>query len=157
MVTGNYTGYTAQASPTLGVDLPLTKLSGAAIAISQPGAIFFDSTYPRRGWNNIFWIVRFSAYTPVGILTPYENYAIDQKLDDGLPNTGTMRVAHSVNDFGPFMEITGPGVGGGVSNPFGASGTDVCALSDTTPLIYNVGNTSGVDTTLCALEIKAGF
>lgn len=82
------------------------------------------------------------------VLVPADAYAIDVKIDDGLPLRGIALAAGDV----PAV-IYGPG--DAVS---GSGGTDVCINVDSPGNeTYNIINTNRVASNMCSLLIRAGF
>lgn len=78
--------------------------------------------------------------TPV--LKTQDSYAIDAKIDDGYPQTGTVRAYKGrINGsfYAPLM---------------GSAGSAVCVNTDATPYVYNVANISDY---YCGLVLQAPF
>lgn len=79
-------------------------------------------------------------------MTPRESFAIDSKIDDGLPTTGTVLSRDGMAD---SRWPPGPGA-------TGAASAGNCGNTDTTPTSYNVGATYG-DVYVCTISLKASF
>jgi hypothetical protein len=145
-----------------------TQGCNSVLAGGGPPNLFF--LHP----GHYYWL---SAYgdsdgSPPAIL-PAEAYAIDEKIDDGLPRSG--KVLASGNDsndgdcFGaggnadiwPVSDPTGAILGHADEGPAGAT-SNYCVTNATTPQ-YNVANTSRVDNTatgissLCTLTVDTNF
>ncbi len=83
-------------------------------------------------------------------ITPYEAYAIDLKIDDGLPMSGkalAQKNNTAWNWSSPWYPSRAPTQGAGGPN------ASFCVSTSTTPSSYNVQN----NVNLCTLQIRAGF
>ncbi len=86
MVEGSYTGVPSGGGQEIGVNVPTSKLSGSGWMIQGLGnysgnAIFFAAKY-----GNVLNVGPLTG----GSVTGQEAFMIDQKMDDGKPNTGRM-------------------------------------------------------------------
>jgi hypothetical protein len=152
-----------------GIGMPQAKIGHAGFWISYVGDTFFAESGNDIG--NSFWIVNdVSSLTDFtlsccyrGILTPYESYAIDVKMDDGLPNSG--KVLPSFPGYptsnAELQTIKNPAgyIMNGTPVMYGPKGatSNFCVANNVTPPIYNTENTSKNPGTLCILQIVAGF
>lgn len=94
-----------------------------------------------------------------GVYSPADTYAIDAKIDDGLPLRGNVRAF--VQPVTTSLPAYSYGFGGG-SSGYGPGGSNaaVCVRNDTTPPTYNVPYTGGLGAmwgALCGIVIKAAF
>jgi prepilin-type N-terminal cleavage/methylation domain-containing protein len=83
------------------------------------------------------------------ILIPVDAYAIDKKIDDGLPLSGIIFAAGDNNEdpCGP----TNPSVGaGGILS-------DTCVDISVSPNAYNLRNINRTSTNMCSMLIRTGF
>lgn len=165
LIESGYTGYTGQTNFQVGTDIPRTKLGKGGIYITTPWETVTETGMLGAFVGNYFWIadnIRVIAATwteATGVFTPFENYALDAKIDDGYPSTGimTLSVYQQSDDWRPIL----------TSNParpyvamiYGATGaaSNFCGANDVSPALYNVQNTSGNTNTLCIVSIKAVF
>jgi len=147
---------------TQSADGYVTALTQAAIAQYVPVAKLKNGNYiiaygmgsPTNGdlpkGLNYFEIENITSITGniVGTnnITPLEAFTMDQKVDDGLPTTGTV-LAVGNNAF--------PGVPGFVPPP-AAPAAGVCVSNATTPNSYNVTSAYS-DTFACSLAFVGGF
>jgi len=76
-------------------------------------------------------------------MTPQQAYAIDSKLDDGYPGTGTVTSTYF------NVDPPGPGQSGG-------AGAGNCAHNDVAPTIYNLG-LPYANTLTCSISIRVNF
>lgn len=80
-------------------------------------------------------------------------YALDRKIDDGYPTSGTMRAwgGGGGDNSGVLRALSGgfQGVGG--------AGTDYCADTSTSPTSYNVKTALRTSNSLCALTLRSSF
>ncbi len=89
------------------------------------------------------------------VLLPNDAYAIDSKMDDGLPRSGkvlsTGQVALGNNAFGDFPQFN-------VATDVGAAGaTSNYCVTNATPGQYNTYNVSHASGSVCTMTIQAGF
>jgi len=112
-----------EGSPTYSASIPALKFSAVSSDLHKQGGI---SVFPgvltlNSGANvfrnsHLFWIsseVGYpSASTNAGtnVLTVMDAYAIDKKLDDGMPWTGNVQAAGGTNNDGPTSPDVGPGL-----------------------------------------------
>lgn len=92
-----------------------------------------------------------------GAIPPADAFALDSKVDDGLPDSGIARAwGGGGGDNSSALRDLATGAGG----PFVGSGgpnTSFCANSDSTPTSYNVKSSLRDLNTLCVLTIKSSF
>jgi hypothetical protein len=145
------------ASPPLKIN-PISHTSG----FSSGWAIAADLAYAISGGGNTTlpshnWMTATDAVVPDTYPPSYkiEDIArIDEKLDDGLPLSGTIVAWNSfiANALPPFNRqyfvFTG--------NP-GGTNVAACVRSDTTPAQYNILYAGNSGLGLCGLIIRAGF
>lgn len=115
----------------------------------------FVSVYPQSG-RNYYAIAAFSGITAgaqtfsaagVQALSMLEASQIDDKIDDGMPQTGIVRAID-----GWVSANQGAQVDAGA-----AAGTGVCVSTDTTPPTYNVVNADTASELNCAINIRSSF
>jgi prepilin-type N-terminal cleavage/methylation domain-containing protein len=100
--------------------------------------------------NHYFWIT--GIYGSGGadasaVLIPADAFAIDKKVDDGLPYGGSINAAGD-NNFDPY----------GATNPAeAAAGGIACVSNSMSPMQYNVRNTSRNGDNMCSLLIRTTF
>lgn len=101
--------------------------------------------------TNYFWLTPVADFNTAsadafgGGLTPTDAYAIDSKVDDGMPNTGSTLATGNVLNSGGYMDIEGPSSGI-------TSGKCVVAFPITTGT-YNLSTSNGV-VPACGLLFK---
>jgi prepilin-type N-terminal cleavage/methylation domain-containing protein len=150
LIANNYP-YGAYLDPTApGLNYPSLALN-ERVGIWVSGPISGASA----GAPNQYWLLNADAVNSTyrGILNPLENYLIDSKIDDGMPDTGQSRAA----TWWSTVVLTA-----GSGDPSACAAGGNCCLVNSAPRVYNVTNTSGFDnyplgSTLCALRILAGF
>jgi prepilin-type N-terminal cleavage/methylation domain-containing protein len=159
LVSGQYAGYTDNGE----MDYPPSKL-GLEKNIGFWVGAQTDGSAELIPDTNGFWLIGQMEYYDVGNtmhvwggINPAQQYAIDNKVDDGLPFTGSVQLSWSdqMEEMNmpwdtatyPFVYAYGPG--GAASN--------YCAANDVTPPRYNIVNTSNNIRTLCILYFKGGF
>jgi prepilin-type N-terminal cleavage/methylation domain-containing protein len=83
------------------------------------------------------------------VMLPLEAYAIDNKLDDGLPLSGIAVAAGDANNdpYGPTDPIISS-----IGTP-----PDACVNSGSTPNRYNLGNSDRTENNLCSMLIRTSF
>lgn len=87
------------AAPTINTNIPGSKLRGAGYVLAN-GAFGFD-TYQHA----LILGAPVAVMTgPEPVLTPKQAYAIDKKLDDGMPETGIVRAKKSSKSSGVNAE-----------------------------------------------------
>jgi len=103
---------------------------------------YFDGVDMNKNYIEIYGSYAGSGFA----MTPLQAFAIDAKMDDGLPLAGRVQ---AVNENG------GPsGMWYGTRAPAsGAAGTDNCVSTSTTPNSYNTTN-KGI---LCGMRVEAQF
>jgi prepilin-type N-terminal cleavage/methylation domain-containing protein len=140
--------------------------SNAGFAPYLPQAKIGNSNYvavTSVNGNNYFQLINpissssdSTFYAQAG-LTVSQAYAIDQKMDDGLPQTGHVLATASVSYFGPgeSMNPGGWGVDGSFNLPsaFSASTPSATTCYDTTSGQYSVTQNNG-DGVNCALSLQ---
>lgn len=138
LIEGNTSAYTSPSFPiTLGSTplehyFPPAKLGKGNffIVYSVSGANYYEIT----GISNI----NAGVYTLFPGLSPSDTFAIDSKLDDGMPLTGVVRATGGASPNG--SATSGPG----------GPTASVCINSSLTPNQYNNSNTS----LLCRVRIR---
>ena len=103
------------------------------------------TTRPRAGAHFALLTPSPDAHDDGGLVAfpPWELYAIDAKVDDGLPSTGTAWVMGDfVSDIYQLQDPTS-----------GASGTAACVATGTTPATYNIAYTGAA----CAFAVQMAF
>ncbi|QOJ14826.1 MAG: prepilin-type N-terminal cleavage/methylation domain-containing protein [Planctomycetia bacterium] len=164
MSDGHYVGSTGQAAIRAGTEYPALRRSGAGLWASIPDLTFHDGVYEAQNRSNFLWIISaegvfYTGSNNQGALTPFENWMIDAKIDDGLPLSGGVTL--SAASFWFFTLLTEAAIDpfGASPAPFGAGGadSDVCGDTSASPPVYNVLNASHAAPTLCVLAIRAGF
>lgn len=93
MIEGSYTGSVGAVSEaTPGVNIPAGKLSQSGWNARNHDGLYGDAAAYYLTYNNflLFGAEGATAIANNPILTPSEAYAIDTKLDDGLPAYGTV-------------------------------------------------------------------
>lgn len=169
LIGGNYIGYDAAVAAgyaDVGTAFPATKLSSKVGIIPNANGSYLDA--PNAFWTQVgFVLPAGSARTgnPIDLLVPADNYRIDSKMDDGLPDSGKVRLA----DLSTGHAVTGSyGLArdDGSLLAYGAAGatSNYCATTDT-PAKYNIQNTTPyystatgtTMTTNCAIMILANF
>ncbi len=124
--------------PTFTMFAPYLHPSGGMLAFTHTGTTWLYvgmATYPTAPCN--FGIQAGLPYSANGVMTPQQAFAIDKKLDDGIPATGNIRATIRSNSNNNFIDGT-------IDNLVG-----VCVV-DATSLAYNVTNGSKD----CRLMIK---
>jgi len=149
---------------TAGTDTPKTKILPRASSIGgwtiQADAPF-DATlgggqFPAHSFVTGGAFAQ-ASLGDFGDYSPADIYAIDAKMDDGLPLTGTVRafVFLTTNYLGTggytFNTLSGSGVGAGGANSAN------CISNDVTPSQYNVLYNGKSTAGLCDAVIKAAF
>jgi hypothetical protein len=84
------------------------------------------------------------------VLSPADAFAIDSKVDDGIPLRGNAFAAGDANhndNFGP----TPPSIGAGGPN------SDTCVDNNYNPNTYNVRNPNRTTANLCSMIIRTSF
>jgi prepilin-type N-terminal cleavage/methylation domain-containing protein len=154
LIAGNYIGVDGSVAATT----CNTGLAGADMSTILPAAKIAGNSfhvYQGKGFN-YFQILK----TPTSIgtrgqlinsglgLSPLNAYAIDTKLDDGLPTSGQI--------ISTDTSLTGAGFPGpgAATDP---SVTQSCGNNTVTPIIYNVNGSTGGNKQLCTLQIRVGF
>jgi prepilin-type N-terminal cleavage/methylation domain-containing protein len=95
--------------------------------------------------------VTIGSHSNMGGFTPWTLYAIDSKLDDGLPLSGQVRIwqGMTMSDGSGLKKFTLAGAG--------AAGGAFCVNTDVTPNVYNVQYQGTNFNGLCNIMILAGF
>jgi prepilin-type N-terminal cleavage/methylation domain-containing protein len=150
-----------------GIGSPPANITGIGASSSYPGGwaviadVPFDDFYGGGSFAaHSFMLVSFNVDAAEGnnhgIYAAADMYAIDAKIDDGLPFTGTVRAYNYLYDTG----VSGPYMAGSLGVPTvgpGGSNAAVCVRNDTTPPQYNVQYTGTSGSGLCGIVIKAAF
>jgi prepilin-type N-terminal cleavage/methylation domain-containing protein len=147
-----YGGYSS--SPCLPFSSPSSdgKKAGWSILYGGSSSCVFPYFNYSLSRNHYWWIASGIGPDSSGVSTvliPVDAYAIDKKIDDGLPFAGNTLAAGD-NDFnlcGAVEASPGPG---GVAN-------NICVNNATSPYTYNILNTKRNSGNLCGLFIKTTF
>lgn len=95
MIAGQYTGRAGPAGEhdTLyGVNVPIAKLSGGGWSVLEWSNVTGNAWYFDGNYNRTLTFGRdgTTSGNNIGIFTTEEAYNIDRKIDDGIPNMGTV-------------------------------------------------------------------
>ena len=134
-------------------------LSSDTIVPSNPfGASYWGNPSDAISGKHIFWLTGTLTTDSAGAatLTPTDAYAMDSKMDDGLPKSGNVRAADNYQ-----TDARGPSR----VNGEGAAGSAKCVNTDATPAQYNftatdVGSDCANDIyscNRCGLVVGASF
>lgn len=126
----------------IAADVPFDASFGGGILPAHSFVLVDNTTLP--GGNN------FAAYFSADI------YAIDSKMDDGLPLTGSMRAYFHSSD-NMFTGAVIFGSSGGIGIGPGGPNAAVCVRNDTSPPQYNVQYMGSAFGGACGAIIKAAF
>jgi prepilin-type N-terminal cleavage/methylation domain-containing protein len=126
--------------PITGINSPKLKLPSrggwwlfSGIMLLNSYLTQSDSTLLNR---HVFWLTGQLLMDDTGaaIIDPVDAFAIDSKMDDGMPMTGSVRATsnHMMDTFNSPAEYL-----------FGAAGSAACINNSSTPNIYNITATTG--------------
>jgi len=86
LAEGSYTGVPSGGGMEIGVNIPESRLNGAAWQFTGLGDFAGDATYFAARYGNAFMVGPLAG----GVFTGLEASSLDQKIDDGKPHTGKM-------------------------------------------------------------------
>ena len=135
MIEGQYSGVAASGTTvtSIGTNVPRSKISRGGgwtlmyMATSDNGADTNFYFAPTASHTLIFGSQTTNSFTDAAVLTPIETKNIDDKMDDGMPYTGNLRVKKIVGN--------------------------VCAIDSTSTAAYRLS----ADTNACQLLFMMGM
>lgn len=142
----------ADGTPTLANEFPAAKIGSGNFLIAYSGAPAISNIHPGMAGVNLY---RLTGLTSVNAgvpafatdLTPVEAYGIDAKLDDGMPDTGSVQATS--NTGGAFNTAT---------DYVGTANTCTTLVTGTVNNVYNTATGNGQQNSrLCELMIRPSF
>lgn len=163
LIAETFQPYSIAASSVPGVDTPGIKIASLAGGSSGGWCVVgeapFNAAAGGGGYQAHSLILAdnegLTTLGNVGAFHPIDMYAIDKKIDDGLPMSGKARAFGIIQTFFVTTRTYEFNFSGGI----GAGGPNnaVCVRNDTAPFQYNVQYTDSAMTGLCGLVIKGTF
>lgn len=143
-------------------DAPAASLTSVTLADYLPQSPFRETTYVSilaSSGRNFFYIDQISSTAATtGVITstgnglsPLESKSMDEKLDDGLPTSGTVLAVTGITNTGVnYTADAGAAVTAGTSSP------TVCVNTTPTPDDYNLQELDA-NITNCSIIVRASF
>lgn len=152
---------TRASGPVAGIGSPKPKITAIGGGVAQSGwaviaDVPFDASFGGGAFSPHSLILANTLTEPAAggdtaSFAPADVFAIDSKIDDGLPFTGRVRTYNTIVAV-PALSAGGAG-GVGPGGPNAA----VCVRNDTSPARYNIQYGGSASTGLCGIVIKATF